>query len=131
PAEEASAEKQFVWEGMNYWYLWQQEVPELGDDYFETEQAYHEYLNGFADAEALFEALQYRDDRFSWFIEDYEQQEQAFQGISKSFGFSFGLVGISGSNDIFGYVQYVLPDSPAERAGLERGDLFTGVNGTT
>src|SRR5699024_2021466 len=125
-----SEKKQFVWKGLNLWYYWQQEVPQLGDDYFDNDQAFQNYLIGFTDAETLFNTLLYDEDRFSWFIDDYEKQEEAFKGISKSFGFSFGLIRLQDSNDIFGYVQYVVPDTPAEEAGLERGDLFTAVNGT-
>src|SRR5690606_39092209 len=50
-------------------------------------------------------------------------------GVSKSNGLEFGLVQLSGSNDIFGYVQYVLPDSDASTKDIQRGDLFTRVDG--
>ncbi|HET6527770.1 MAG TPA: PDZ domain-containing protein, partial [Balneolaceae bacterium] len=136
--EEASAKKQFVWEGLNFWYYWQDDVPELRDNHFESDQAYQNYLMGFADAEALFDELKYSEDRFSWFIEDYEKQEAAFQGKSISFGFSFGLIQVpnygielaQNDHNVWGYVQYVLPGSPADNAGLGRGDIFVGVNGT-
>lgn len=130
--EEASAEKQFVWNAMNYWYYWQGDVPELADNHFENDQAFYEYLNGFSNAEAVFNALKYeQEDDFSFFIDDYETFQQSQQGISKSFGFEFGLVRFSqNSNDIFGYVQYVLPETPANDAGLVRGNLFTKVDGT-
>ncbi|HEX6983106.1 MAG TPA: S41 family peptidase [Balneolaceae bacterium] len=129
--DEASAKKQFVWNAMNYWYYWQGDVPELSKEHFADEQAFQDYLKGFEDAEALFNALLYeQEDDFSFFIENYEEFGKSQRGISKSFGFQFGLVLFSeSSNEIFGYVQYVLPDSPADQAGLVRGDVFTGVNG--
>lgn len=129
--EEASAQKQFVWNAMNYWYYWQGDIPELGDNYFSDDEAFHEYLNGFSDAETLFNSLLYVEDDFSFFIEDHETFEQSQKGISQSFGYEFGLVRISqNSDEIFGYVQYVLANSPADDAGLERGDIFTSVDGT-
>jgi len=131
--QEASSEKQFVWDAMNFWYFWQEDVPELADDksFFENEQDFQDFLMSFPDAEALFNELIFSpEDEFSFFIEDFEEFMQARQGISKDFGFEFGLVQISNSNDIFGYIQFVLPDSPGENAGLARGDIFTKVNGT-
>lgn len=126
-----SAKKQFVWEGMNFWYLWQQEVDKLADD-FKTTNRYHNYLQKFDNAKALFEDLRYSEDRFSWFVDNYKKQAQAFKGISKSFGFSYGLPRIrEGSDKLIGYVQYVIPNTPADKAGLQRGDLFTKVNGQT
>ena len=45
-------------------------------------------------------------------------------------GYDFMLARIGSSDNVFGFVRYVLKDSPAEKAGLKRGDLFTKVNGT-
>jgi len=131
--EEISAKKKFVWNGLNFWYYWQQDVDGLADGFKEN---HHDYFTQFDDAEDLFNDLKFSEDRFSWFIEDYEKQEDAFKGISKDFGFSFALLPFnllfpSGEdrNDIIGYVQYTVPDTPADKAGLKRGDLFTGING--
>ena len=43
----------------------------------------------------------------------------------------FGLIQFSGSSNVFGYVRYILPNSDASTKEIERGDLFTGVNGVT
>ncbi len=123
----------FIYEGLKDVYLWYDDVDKLGSGYFDDTDAYYEYLNGFGtDFESLFYDLLYEYgtvDKWSWIVDDYVALENSFAGISKSMGYDFGLVRISGSNDIFGYVRYVLPDSPAEGAGLQRGDLFTKVNG--
>lgn len=131
--EEASAERQFIWDAMNFWYFWQEDVPELADDgvFFESEQAFQDFLMSFETPRDLFNNLQFSaEDDFSFFIEDFEEFMQAQQGISRDFGFNFGLVQINNSENVFGYVQFVLPDSPADNAGLIRGDVFTSVNGT-
>lgn len=139
--DEASAEKQFVWSAMNYWYYWQQDVPELADDqgFFKDEQDFHDYLREYPDTETLFNDLLFSpenfgenigEDDFSFFIDDYEVFQQRQQGITTSFGFELGLSLVQNTNNIYGYVQYVVPNSPADRAGLERGDVFRSINGT-
>lgn len=129
--DKAPSERLFVWNAMNFWYYWQSDIPHLSESYFEDEETFHAYLNSFSNTEDLFEDLQYTGDDFSFFIENYEEFEKSLQGTSMSFGFEFGLVPITSTgNELIGYVQYVLPDSPADEAGLARGDLFTGVNGT-
>lgn len=133
---EASEEKQFVWNGLNHWYFWQSSVPDLADNRFSDEESFYSYLNGFQNEETLFNNLLFSQVDgpgvgFSRFIDNYVEFEESRQGISRSFGFRFGLVRISqDSNNIFGYVQYVVPDSPADDAGLKRGDVFTRINST-
>lgn len=46
-----------------------------------------------------------------------------------TYGFDYRLIVFSQSSDVWAQVLYVLPDSPAERAGLKRGDLIFEVNG--
>jgi len=131
--EGVSAQKQFVWNAMNFWYFWQEDVPELKDDrdFFNNGDDFREFLISFPDTEALFQELLFtEEDDFSFFIDNFEEFRQSQQGISRDFGFEFGLVRISDSNNIFGYVQFVLDDAPADTAGLARGDIFTRVNGT-
>lgn len=129
--QEATDEKKFVWNGMNNWYFWQNSVPALADDRFTDDVAFNDFLNGFSNERNVFESLLFRqEDDFSFFIDNFEEFEKSRRGQSVSYGFSFGLVRPNGnSSDIFGYVQYVF-DSAAEGAGLERGDVFTKVNGT-
>ena len=78
----------FVWKGMNSWYNWQSLVTDLADTKDDNAGQYAAYLNQYSDPEELFNSLRYQYgviDRFSWFIPDYIEQEQQFQGISKSF----------------------------------------------
>jgi len=133
PNVEAPREKQFVWEGMNSWYLWQSDVPNLSNDVRTDASRYSALLNSASDPEILFNNLRTdgNTDRFSFITDDYVALANSFQGISTSYGYEFGLVRFSGSENIFGWVRYVLPGSPAENAGIVRGDLFTEVNGTT
>ncbi len=44
----------------------------------------------------------------------------------------FGLAFVPNSSfDIYGFVRYVHPQSPADVNGIKRGDIFTGINNST
>ena len=119
----------FIWQGMNYIYLWQDEVPNLGDDNFSTQEEYINFLNSRSKPEDFFNNLIYRQDevdKWSWIVDDYIRQEQEFQGISLDNGVSFGLTNPYAS-DVIGYVRYILPNSDASNKNIKRGDIFTHV----
>ncbi|MCB0475216.1 MAG: PDZ domain-containing protein, partial [Flavobacteriaceae bacterium] len=127
----------FVWKGLNSWYNWQADVPNLADSKDDVKDDYYTYLNGYANPTDLFDALLYdygNTDRFSWFVDDYVVQNQQFQGISKSLGLRLQGVQIddtgSNSDRIIFYVRYVAPNSPASDAGIKRGDIINALNGT-
>ncbi len=70
-------------------------------------------------------------DRFSWFIDDYEVQNQAFQGIRTRFGFTSKMINLNdGSDKVVILVAMVEPNSPAGDAQMKRGDLISAINGT-
>ena len=137
PDPDANVDVQdFMWKAMNSWYLWQAEVPNLADNKFpntsEGSKAYTEFLASESDPAAFFDdALLYSEDRFSFYSDDYETLTKSLSGISKSNGLEFGLVRFSDSDDVFGYVRYIIPNSDAASKDINRGDLFTGVNGRT
>lgn len=117
----------FIWKGMNFWYYWQKEVPALADHSYQSSNFAGTKSNEF------FYSLLYNypnTDRFSWIVEDVDVLLQSFSGISKSSGMDFSLYLNENKTDITGIVNYVVPNSPADRAGIKRGDLLTGVNGS-
>lgn len=120
---------EFVWFAMNEYYYWQADVAELNDEVRSTENNLNSFLATYTSPEELFDDLLYPEDRFSWIVDDYEELENSFQGISKSFGYEFRLIGIEDSDQIFGFVKYIVPNSPADNASLLRGDIFTEVDG--
>ena len=125
----------FVWKGMNAVYLYKDNIPNLADDRFSSNEEYANYLNSFSTPEQLFESLIYQRqtvDRFSWIVDDYIALEQSFGGTSKRSGFEMNLYPVPGSaTDLFGVVRLVLPNSNADNQGLMRGDVITEVDGTT
>lgn len=122
----------FMWKAMNFWYFWQADVPDLEDTRFTDSESYTAFLQSVEDPGAFFDSkLLYIQDRFSFYNSDYRELTNSLAGISRSNGLEFGLVRKANSEELFGYVRYIIPNSDAATKDVERGDLFTGVNGTT
>lgn len=129
----ASEISDFVYQSMNNFYVYKDQVFNASNSGFVSDNAYTDYLNSFSGPEALFESLRYMPsavDRYSILVSDFLDLEARLQGTSLSNGMSFGLVGIAGSEDIFAYVRYVSPGTNAEAQGVERGMIFNAVDGT-
>ena len=123
----------FIWKGLNQYYLWQADVPNLGDNRFANQDALNTFLSGYPVPEDLFNALRVDKsiDRFSWIVDDYLVLEGQLQGTTKNNGVEFGLSYKPGSTtEVFGYVQYIIANSDASTKNIKRGDFFTAVNGT-
>lgn len=131
----------FIWRGLNEVYLWQADVPNLADNRFANQDALDSFLKGYSKPEDLFEDLLNKPeskypnggaiDRFSWIVDDYTVLEQELNGITKNSGIDFRLSRqASGSNNLVGYIRYIIPNSNASGKDIKRGDLFTSVNGT-
>lgn len=137
PDGSAAVEVQdFMWKAMNFWYYWQSNVEDLADDRFVNTAAGRAEYTAFLDSEdnpgAFFEnKLQYIQDRFSFYNSDYRELTNSLAGISRSNGLEFGLVRFSDSDELFCYVRYIIPNSNAAKTDIQRGDLFTGVDGQT
>ncbi|WP_191858972.1 S41 family peptidase [Hanstruepera ponticola] len=123
----------FVYRGMNTYYLYKDDVPDLANNRF-SDSEYDAFLNSYNSPEALFNHLIYQPetvDRFSWITSNYIELEAFLNGTTQNNGMDFGLVRRqTSSSDIFGYVGYVLPNTSASNQGLQRGDIFYAVNGT-
>lgn len=123
----------FIWKGMNLYYLWQADVPNLADNRFANQTQLNTFLSGYPKPEVLFDALRVNEsiDRFSWIVDDYLELEGALQGTTNNNGVEFGLsYKSSGSTEIIGWVRYIIPNSNASTKNIKRGDIFYGVNGT-
>ncbi|TDN86346.1 C-terminal processing protease CtpA/Prc [Salegentibacter sp. 24] len=122
--------EQFIHKGMNELYLYKSEVPELADSYFVKDSERNEFLASFGSPKKLFDAILFSQDRFSFITDDYISLEERFEGISSSTaGMKYGLGQISGTDNIFGFLQYIIPGTSAHESGLTRGTVFTEVDG--
>lgn len=122
----------FIYRGLNFFYLYKANTPELANDYFETEALYQNFLQSYFTPQACFDYLKAPEtiDRFSILVDDYIELENALAGTTKTNGMEFGLVLYPDqSGNVFGYVRYVLPNSDAANKGLKRGDIFNTIDG--
>ncbi|WP_111707792.1 S41 family peptidase [Lutibacter citreus] len=123
----------FIWQGLNFWYLWKENVPKLDDSKLEDAQVYYDLLSSYDDPEAFFDDLIYEPesvDVFSWIVDDYVALENSFSGITKSTGAKIWYSYEKDINsNVFGYVQYVSADTEAANKNIKRGDIFNTVDG--
>ena len=105
----------WILENMEFWYLWSNELPGAPDKSKSPDD--------------FFQSLLSDDDRFSWIQENYQDLLNSLQGISKESGFEYVLYKEDGSENVVAQVLYIKPASPAENAGLNRGDAISHING--
>ena len=124
----------FIWKGLNQYYLYQPQIPNLSDTKFKSQQDLDGFLSEFKTPEVLFESLIFdrkNTDKYSVLFPNYIQLEQLLQGTSKSNGIEYGLSYKSGSTtNIFGWVKYIMPNTDASTKPIQRGTIFYAINGT-
>ncbi len=130
----------FVWKGLNAYYLWQNLVPDLSDRRFSTDNELYSYLSGYDDPANLFYSLLYMPNEYpkdpnrtySWIVDDYIALEEAFAGIRLTSGMKLKGAGYAnGSGGYYIYVYDVVNGSDANTQGVTRGMIITEINGTT
>jgi carboxyl-terminal processing protease len=123
----------FVWKGMNLYYLWQADVTDLADNRFANQDQLNTFLTDYSSPIDLFNSLRVDNtlDRFSVIFSDYRVLEGILSGNTKNNGMDFGLRYKTGSTtDIFGWVRYIIPNSDAATKNIQRGAIFYAINGT-
>ncbi|OED37993.1 peptidase S41 [Flavobacteriaceae bacterium (ex Bugula neritina AB1)] len=131
---------EFIWRGMNTFYLYKADVPDLANDRFSSSQERANFLSNFSTPEIAFDALLSKEidqasglkvDEFSFLVDDYIELEQSLDGITKNNGMEYGLARYPNhASNVFGYVRYVLPNTDAAAKGIKRGDIFSTIDGT-
>jgi carboxyl-terminal processing protease len=107
----------WILENMENLYLWNEELPEGADKNLPPDEYFKSLLS---DA-----------DRFSWIQADYQSLIKSLNGINKEAGYEFVLYrDANDASKVVAQILYVKPGSPALAAGLKRGDLIVGINGT-
>jgi C-terminal processing protease CtpA/Prc len=107
----------WIYDNMKYWYYWTNDITSKPDS--------------TQDPEPFFKSLLSSEDRFSWIQDNFTDLINELRGVTKEPGFEFALYKESQtSNNVIAQVLYVKPNSPAESAGLKRGDIINQINGT-
>jgi len=118
-----TAANKWIHEVMTSYYLWNDKMPSLTStntsakptDYFYT--ILHEYKT---------------TDRFSWIDESYTNLQNQLNGVSTVLGVKNNAFYTDNTNTSLAFVlAYVLKGSPAEKAGLKRGDIILKVDDQT
>src|SRR5690554_169018 len=112
---------QFVYDGMSLFYLWSNEIinkkPTANDN--NPAEYFYSILNSTDTVHG-----------WSWITDDVESLMAGFDGESTdAFGFKPLPLYYESSDRIVGFVRYVYPNTPAEKAGIKRGDIITHANG--
>ena len=141
PSSQNATINNFVWNGLNTYYLWQADVPNLSDAYLDDQKKLNDLLSSYSEPENLFQNLLYKPismfpqgqaiDRFSVIYADYTKLEGVLSGNTLNNGVDFGLkLKAKGSTEVFGWVRYILANSDASTKDIRRGDIFYAVDGT-
>lgn len=109
---------EFIYEGLRSEYLWENTINWNAID-FKKEK----------DPHAFFKRLIYKDDRWTNLTDNAEAWNQSFAGISTTYGFDLRFSYIGDTEELVAIVRYVYPGTPADRAGIRRGDLLLKLNG--
>lgn len=128
---EATVVNKFIWHGLHDYYLWNHQVPNLISATLQDTNNLNLMLNKYSDPQKLFNSLLYKPDtidKWSFLVDDYKIIDNWISGTSTTTGFDFMLAHITNTDNLFGFVRYVYKNSPAEKAGLKRGDIFMTVD---
>jgi C-terminal processing protease CtpA/Prc len=119
-------DNEWILENMKTYYFWAKQLPSAPDMGLASEGFFNSLLYKF-DAAARPDG-----DRFSFISKDAQELKASLSGEGKATGAEFTLfLARQGSDEVIAQIIYVLPGTPAAKAGLKRGDVITQVNGQT
>lgn len=111
-----SAINQWIYEEMQTYYYWEDQLPQVSD--FSTD-----------DPETFYKGLLYSEaDKWSYITDDYESLEAELEGNPTTMGYSPAFYLYNNGSNVLIVVEYIYPGSPAETAGLKRGDIILTIN---
>jgi C-terminal processing protease CtpA/Prc len=87
------------------------------------------YPDRESDPYVFFDKMKYKDDEWSLLTDDLGEMQNQIDGNVTSFGYTLVFGQYTDSEDLFAIILYVYPGTPADKAGLKRGDFLIGIDG--
>ena len=114
---------QFLFDALSVYYLWIDEpsVSSKMDTWMETDEPIEKV-----------QSIKYSADNWTMCTDDYDSFNSSVAGVETTYGYDITLYWTDSQRTaVWGIVTFVYADSPAEKAGLKRGDVIMTVNGKT
>ena len=110
----------FAQDALDVFYLWNKEI----------ESEISSKLNPATckDPIAVVEEIKYKEDRWTELFDDITPFKESVEGISTTNGMSLSVGTFTDTNNYFFIVNFVYAGSPAEKAGIKRGDVIIYYN---
>ncbi|TXD51772.1 MULTISPECIES: S41 family peptidase [unclassified Polaribacter] len=120
----------FVWKGLNAYYLHQDKIEDLSDRRFSSDQQLNTFLNTFPNYNSLFSNLLIPSDVKSLLVEDFNTIAPPALRTDFTNGLEFGVFQEQDSDTLIGYALDILPLSYAANEPISRGDYFYAIVNT-
>lgn len=105
----------WIYNTLDMYYLWTSTMPAYKSSKDDPKSYYYTLLNDL--------------DKWSYLTDDYSKLSNSLGGVEKSVGTSLSLYLYDDvSNRVIAIVEFTYANSPAEAAGLKRGDIILSVN---
>lgn len=115
----------FAYDALDTYYLWKDEIAEGMDKLNpETNQ----------DPIGTIKEIRYKEngkevDKWTMMTDDMDSFIGGMNGVTTTYGYNLMLGKFSNSSNYFFIVGFVYADSPAQKAGIKRGDIIMQLNG--
>ncbi|GEP95128.1 peptidase S41 [Chitinophaga cymbidii] len=106
----------WIYANMKDYYYWTSSIPANPDRTTDPESFFYGLLKS-------------PDDQFSWIQNNFQELLASLSGVQKEAGYGYTLFLHEQGTLLGAQVTYVKRGSPAETAGLKRGDMFFQING--
>ncbi|WP_421827918.1 S41 family peptidase [Larkinella sp.] len=124
PAKADQSVNNWILENMQTVYYWNDKIPASPDTTLSPSAFFYSLLYDYTNR------ANPERDRFSWIQESAADLKASLSGEQKTTGLEVKyFLRSAGSTEVIIKVLYVLPGSPADKAGLKRGDFISTING--